>query len=215
MPSKLLPKPRWKDAVGASKKPRRLKLKADKDGLYTCPVQSCDGNIYHTKRGCRKHVYQRHGWYYYFEEKPVIENVLPKLSIDLSVIQKTKKSNTRNIPMFLRSCTLHTSFKKWLMSPGGGLKGDVQADQIGSRILKYLKFCCEDSSSAWEIPTKVVDYCIGSVTLLSDFVDYLKNSWQVGCAGIIGYLNSLSHLLDFRRSNGLSPDRKHSNFYGG
>ena len=209
MPSKLLPKPIWKNAVGAASKPKRLNLTPDKEGFYHCPVQTCDGNVYKTQRGCRKHVYQRHGWFYYFDERPKVEDVLPENSVKNTVMQRTNKSNTRNIPMFLKSCTLHKTFKRWLMSAGGGLKSDVQADQISCRVLKYLKFCCSDSSSAWEIPKTVVDYCIGSVTLLSDFVDHLKDMWAVGYAGIIGYMNSISHMLDFRRSTGLDPNHVH------
>ena len=101
--------------------------------------------------------------------------------------------------MFLKTCSLHKTFKRWLTSPGGGSKSNIQAEQVGCRVLKYLKFCCQDVSKEWEIPESVVDYCLGSVTLISDFINYLKDTWNVGYAGVIGYINSLSHLLDFRR----------------
>ena len=205
MPSRLLPKPLWKNAIGAASKPKRLRLVQDNEGYYYCPVETCDGNIYKTKRGCRKHVFQRHGWYYYFEEKPKVEEVLPEKVVKKRM-QRTNKSNTKSIPMFLKDCLLHKTFKRWLLSPGGGSKGDAQAEQIGCRVLKYLKFCCPDSESEWEIPTGVVDYCVGSVTLLSDFVEYLKEKWEVGYAGIIGYMNAIAHVLDFRRSSGLNPN---------
>ena len=45
----------------------------------------------------------------------------------------------------------------------------------------------------------IVDYCVGSIASISDFIDYLKDKWAVGYAGIIGYMNSLSHVLDYRR----------------
>ena len=32
-------------------------------------------------------------------------------------------------------------------------------------------------------------------TMISDFVDYLKDKWNVGYSGIIGYMNYLSHML--------------------
>ena len=185
MPSKLLAKPAWKNAVGASLKPKRLKLVSDKDGLYNCIVPNCDGYVFKSQRGCRKHIFFRHGWYFYFDEKPNLEEVLPERTIFTKSIQKTHKSNTRNIPMFLKSCSFAKLFKKWLMSPGGGLKGEVQADQICCRTLKYLKFCCSDASLDWEIPSTVVEYCIGSVTLMSDFIDFLKDTWYVGFSGII------------------------------
>ena len=46
----------------------------------------------------------------------------------------------------------------------------------------------------------VVDYCLGSLNMLSDFVEYLQNKWKIGYSGIIGYMNALGHLLDFRRT---------------
>ena len=101
--------------------------------------------------------------------------------------------------MFVKTCNLYKTFKLWLCSPAGGLKSLTQADQISCRILKYLKFCCDDVCPSWEIPLTVVDYCVGTVNMISDFIENLKIKWKVGFAGIIGYMNSLSHLLDFRR----------------
>ena len=99
---KLLSKKVWKDAVGAKSKPKRLHLKADKDGVFNCPVLQCDSDFYQTIRGCRKHVYQRHGWYYFFDEKPKVEDVFPKLAVLRKGIQKSKRSRTTNISMFKR-----------------------------------------------------------------------------------------------------------------
>ena len=97
---------------------------------------------------------------------------------------------------------MHRNLKTWLTSPGGGSKSLEQADQISCRVLKYLQFCCEDVSSSWEIPDLVVNYCIGSVKIISDFINYLKDTWKVGYAGSIGDMNALSHFLDFRIING-------------
>ena len=73
-PFKLLPKHTWKTAIGAKSKPRRLHLTASDDGLYYCPVKECDSFSYKSQRGCRKHVYQRHGWYYFFDHRPNVED---------------------------------------------------------------------------------------------------------------------------------------------
>ena len=75
----------------------------------------------------------------------------------------------------------------------------VQTDQTLCKVLKYL-FCCSDVSSVWNVPEMVVDYCLGSLNMLSDFVEYLQNKWKIGYSGIIGYMNALVHLLDFRRT---------------
>ena len=199
MPSRLLPKHVWKNAVGAREKPKRLHLESKEDGLFYCPINSCDSVPYKSQRGCRKHVYQRHGWFYYFDERPKVEEVLPKQVVEKCKIQKGKRSQTSDMPSFLKTCTIYNTFRDWLMSPGGSSKGRIQAEQISCRVLKYLRFCCQDVCPTWNIPYSVADYCVGSVTLISDFVDYLNKNWSVGYSGIIGYMNALSHLLDFRR----------------
>ena len=75
----------------------------------------------------------------------------------------------------------------------------VQADQTLCKVLKYLKFRCSDVSSGWNAPETVVVYCLRSLNMLSDFIDYLQHEWKIGYSGIIGYMNALGHLLDFRR----------------
>ena len=53
-------KEEWRSAIGASKKPRRLHLKADRNGFVYCPVSTCDHSGFRTVRGCRKHTAQQH-----------------------------------------------------------------------------------------------------------------------------------------------------------
>ena len=103
------------------------------------------------------------------------------------------------MPMFLKTCKVGCDFKSWLQTPGGGGKVSVQADQTLCKVIKYLKFCCSDISSGWDVPETMVDYCLGSLNMLSDF-EYLQNEWKIGYSGIIGYMNALGHLLDFRRT---------------
>ena len=75
---RILPKGSWKDAIGATKNPKKLKLLSH-NGLFICPVAFCESEPYRSKRGCRKHVFTKHGLYYYFEEKPDIAKVFPEL----------------------------------------------------------------------------------------------------------------------------------------
>ena len=58
----------------------RLKLQADNYGLFSCPLHVCEQGRYHSKRGCRTHAYAKHGWYYFFEEKPEMAKVFPSLN---------------------------------------------------------------------------------------------------------------------------------------
>ena len=46
----------------------------------------------------------------------------------------------------------------------------------------------------------MVDYCLGSVTMISDFVGYLQTDRSLKSSGVTGYMNAPGHLLDFRRS---------------
>ena len=147
MKKQCLTKPIWKSAIGANPKAKPLKLQADNDGLFSCPVHFCEHGRYHSKRGCRKHVYTKHGWYYYFEEKPEMDKVFPSLNTRNSTYKLPQRSKTSNMPMFLKTCKVGCDFKLWLQTPGGGGKVAVQADQTLCKVLKYFKFCCNDVSS--------------------------------------------------------------------
>ena len=199
MPEKLFSKKIWKNAVGASSKPKRLHLVEDSDGLFHCPVPNCDSISFTTKRGCRKHVFTKHGWYYFFETRPDAKTVLPEFSTSRGKLSKSRRSRTTDMPMFFKDCTFDKMFKLWLCSSGGGMKSYNQASQISCRVLKFLKFCCQDCCSSWDVPFTVVDFCLGNISSISDFIDYLRDQWGVGYAGVIGYMHSLSHVLDYRR----------------
>ena len=203
---RLLTKPLWQKAVGVTKKPRRLFLKANLDGYFTCPVTSCDSECFKTQRGCRKHVFNKHGWYYFFEVKPDQNTYFPEINTRLNKEKLRKRSSTSSMLSFKKTCTVGVLFSKWLQSPGGGGKGLVQCNQILCKVLKFAKFCCEDVETSWDIPEAVLDYCIGSVTLISEFVEYIQNKWSVGHSGSIGYMNALSHMLDYRRSQAIRND---------
>ncbi|CAB4023749.1 Hypothetical predicted protein [Paramuricea clavata] len=86
----------WKSVDGAFTKQRRLHLVKDRDGLDHCPVTGCEHPGFASQRGCRKHVKIKHGWYYYFDEKP-------NVSIDLfdtspSAANGTNEKASRTVP---------------------------------------------------------------------------------------------------------------------
>ena len=91
MPSKLLPKHVWKNARGALQKAKRLQFVPDSNGLFMYPVENCDSEFYRRQRGCRKHVYQRHGWFYYFNSKLKLETALPEHCTKIQPMQRTKR----------------------------------------------------------------------------------------------------------------------------
>ena len=97
MTKQILSKHAWKDAIGATKKHKRLKLLSH-NGLFICPVVSCESEPYQHKRGCREHVFTKHGWYYYFEEKPDIAKVFPEFNTRRNNYQLPKRVKTSNMP---------------------------------------------------------------------------------------------------------------------
>lgn len=49
----------WRNIIVAKRKTKRLKLLADNDGLFCCPVHFHEHWMYLIKRRCRKHVYKK------------------------------------------------------------------------------------------------------------------------------------------------------------
>ena len=103
------------------------------------------------------------------------------------------------MPMFLKTCVVVVNFKKQLQSHVGGGKGENQAHQLLCKVLKYLQYCCAHVSSSWDVPDSVVDYCLGSVSMISNFVGYLQTGWFLKFSGVTGYTDTLGNFLDFRR----------------
>ena len=60
MAKRILSKASWKDAIGATKKRKGLKLLSH-NGLLICPVGYCESEPYRSKRGCHKYVFTKHG----------------------------------------------------------------------------------------------------------------------------------------------------------
>ena len=196
----------WKDVEGASAKPKRLKLAPDADGLYVCPVENCDSNSYKSQRGCRKHVFVKHAWFYFFDQKPDILEAFPQKSATATK-REGGRSKTWNMPSFSDKCQLAKDFVSWICSAGGGGKDLSQAEQLCKKILKFCKFCCPSLDDNYELTRSVVEYCVGSVDFIERFVTNLEGKCKMGNAGIVSYLQSLSHCLDFLRFRGLSPHK--------
>ena len=62
----------WKRIDGAAIKRRILRLKANADGVFICPISTCLHVGFKSDRGLRKHIDTTHPWYYYFNEQPQI-----------------------------------------------------------------------------------------------------------------------------------------------
>ena len=189
----------WSKAIGAKSKARRLRLRPVRDGIYQCPIENCEHEGFISQRGCRKHINCVHGWYFYFDTKPSVREAFPEDVTRLASYTLPTRARTVNMPSFKITTLFGEKFLKWLQSDGGGGKSELQSRQICIRALKFFKYCCEDSDENAELVENVVDFCLGSVNLLNDFLDWLKFDWSMGYSGCIGYVNAFTHALDFRR----------------
>ena len=193
----------WSDIDGASPKPKRLHLEKDEaDSLYHCPIQECDHDGFQSQRGCRKHVNTKHSWFFYFDEKPDSKEMdFPMKNTIQDQISETTKHAVKLLPSFSSSCDIGEVFTKWLTGSGGGCKKDRTAQQIVTRCLKFLRFCCEDEE---ELTFDVVDFSLCSPNLLFKFIDYLQDECKLGHGGRLGYIDAISEMIDFRNLHGAS-----------
>ena len=197
----------WSDIDGASPKPKRLHLEKDEtDSLFHCPIQECDHGGFQSQRGCRKHVYNKHSWFFYFDEKPNSKEITDSRNVPMvKPIQdqttETTKHAVKLLPSFSLSSDIADVFTKWLTGSGGGYKKDRAAQQIVTRCFKFLRFCCEDEE---ELTFDVVDFSLCSPNLLFKFIDYLQNECKLGHGGRLGYIDAISEMIDFRQLHGAS-----------
>ena len=202
----------WSDIDGASPKPKRLHLEKDEtDSLYHCPIQVCEHEGFQSQRGCRKHVNNKHCWFFYFDEKPVDFQLVVTSSsgVPKNIVQTTSgddasraisKQGARLISSFSASSQFGDSFTKWLTGSGGCYKKDRPAQQIVNRCFKFLKFCCEEE----ELNFEVMDFSLCSPSLLFKFIDFLQEECKLGHGGRLGYIDAISELIVFRKVNGAS-----------
>ena len=106
--------------------------------------------------------------------------------------------------MISKDTSVYSNFSKWLTSAGGGSKSLCQSDQIAVKLLKYLYFASQQVPEKEDMSIKSLDYCLGCTSSISDFVDHLQKNWKVGHSGTLGYMNAISHALDYRRSMGIT-----------
>ena len=66
--------------------------------------------------------------------------------------------------------------------------------------MKFLKFCaCEEED---ELSQNLIDFCLGSPKLVTDFVETLENDWALGSSAQLSYLHAICDLIDFRKAHG-------------
>ena len=136
----------WSNLANASPKPKRFYLEEDDfDGLFHYPVQACNHDGFNSQRGCRKRAKNKHRWYFHFDEKANSTQIKEACQGNENEGNDPKtQRKIRTVASFDTSSDIARDFSSWLTGSGGGCKSDRQTQQIVSKCLKFLKFCCED-----------------------------------------------------------------------
>eukprot|EP00112_Aurelia_sp_Birch-Aquarium-sp1_P021084 Seg5583.2 transcript_id=Seg5583.2/GoldUCD/mRNA.D3Y31 product="hypothetical protein" protein_id=Seg5583.2/GoldUCD/D3Y31 len=199
----------WSKVDGARQQKRTLILRESQDKTYICPVKCCENRAFFSKRGCRKHVDTKHRWYSYFDEKPsekLIEKGIKEQQSSSGASKcgdgLKKRADTTKRPYYPISSGIGKKYIEWLCAVCGGGKLESQATQNGIRVMKFLKHCSEDGEE--ELTEEHIDYCIGSAQDICKFIEHIGKEWVLGSSVQFGYLQAITDLIDFRKSNGLS-----------
>ena len=94
-------------------------------------MQICNHDGFTTQRGCKKHVKNKHSWYYHVDEKPDSAQI-DTLNVDET--NKCKASEQKIIPRKSRAIAsldptnyIAKNFVSWLTGSVGDCKSDRQA----------------------------------------------------------------------------------------
>ena len=113
-----------------------------------------------------------------------------------------KRADTAKKPCFPIDHGVGQEFSVWLSAACGEGMSRAQAKQIGTRVMTFLKYCNEDHED--ELSTEFVDYCFGSSSLITKFVEYVREEWKLSSSAEINYLQAICDMTDYRRSQGLN-----------
>ena len=191
----------WTSIDGATKKRRRLSVDADEEGVYHCPVENCLHMGFKSSRGWRKHINNKHEWFYYFKREPKFERSQVKQRENRKL-----KASTHKQPSFSITDGCGAEFQLWLQTPCGGGKSARESEQVAKRGMKFLMFCMGENTDGSCANEQYLDCCIGSPTLLTNFLAAIMEEWGLRASGALAYMRAITDLVDFRKASGVSDD---------
>ena len=189
----------WVALTGAKKQKRKLELKADETGIYSCPVKSCLHIGFKSKRGLRKHIDIKHEWYYYFDVQPSFRREEAKQRIPSQLKASTHKKLSFSIE---KGAGL--DFVRWLQTPCGGGKRLKEATQIGKRGMKFLMSSLGENEDGVGAQESYIDCCVGSPAMLMRFLKLIMEEWGLKSAASLAYMQAITDLCDFRKCHGVA-----------
>ena len=191
----------WIAVEGAAQGKRKLKLSPNENGEFICPVQLCLHTEFKSKRGLRKHIDNKHPWYFYFDEQPEVKRE------EIEKIQPVpQKQNTRSKPHYSIEDGIGKNFYLWLSTTCGGGKNERESKQIAKRAMKFLMECTGENESDMPLNNELLDCCLGSPQIIIKFLTTIEKEWKMSFSTMIAYVKSITDLLDFRKSEGVTDN---------
>ena len=189
----------WKSIDGAAQGKRKLQLRTNDEGTFTCPVKLCLHANFKSNRGLRKHIDNKHPWYYYFEEQPSVKRE------DIENNQPPpRRASTFKLPSYSIEEGRGKDFLQWLETTCGGGKSKRDAKQISKRAMKFLMESTGDKYDHLPLSNELIDCCLGSPQIFIHFLTTLEKEWKLSYSSSLTYVKSISDLLDFRKSEGVT-----------
>ena len=165
----------WKSLGGAAQGRRKLKLRSNCKGSFTCPIlKICLHTDFKSSRGLRKHINMKHPWYFYFDRQPEVKK--ENMQEDVGPIRR--KAFTAKKPDFSLEEGIGFSFLQWLMTSCGGGKNRKEALQIGRRSMKFFMKALGNHEEGNELTYDFVDCCLGSANIIISFLQTLEETWS-------------------------------------
>ena len=190
----------WKSTNGAAHSKRKLVLRPNHSGVFTCPVKLCLHADFKSSRGLRKHIDSKHPWYYYFDSQPEVKreemqpvDPLPK-----------RKSSTAKKAAFSIDDGIGKEFVEWLETSCGGGKSSKEANQIGKRVMKFFMEALGSNDNDVDLTYEFVDCCLSSASIIITFLKTLECDWKLSSSGSLNYVKAIIDMVDFRKASRVS-----------
>ncbi|XP_066930255.1 uncharacterized protein [Clytia hemisphaerica] len=193
----------WHSINGSANGKRKLSFDENEKGKFTCPAKLCLHSDFESKRGLRKHIDNKHPWYYYFDEQPEVK----REEVELNQPAVQRKASTSSKPYYSIDEGIGNAFYKWLTTTCGGGKNDREAKQVAKRAMKFLMNSTGDNESLAPLSYELVDCCLGSTTIILKFLTVLEEEWKMSSSGALNYVKALSDLMDYRKAFGINDNK--------
>ena len=191
----------WKAIEGAAHSKRQLVLRKNDNDLFTCPVKLCLHADFKSNRGLRKHINNKHPWFYYFDDQPEVKREEME-----EIVVKKKKSNTSKKPAFSLDDGIGEEFVKWLCTSCGGGKTEKEAKQAGKRTMKFFMQALGNNENETDLTYEFVDCCLSNASIIISFLTVLEEEWKLSSSGSLNYVRAISDFVDFRKAHRVSDN---------